>query len=56
LDIYKSIFKPQVARALIKLGNRVVDIKPCKENSDRTIFIFQVTEKLINDLAIVLTQ
>lgn len=47
---YKSIFTPGVARYLLKLGNPIIDIKPDKNNNDKTIFIFEETEKLINDL------
>lgn len=42
----KSVFKPGVARHLIKMGNPVYDIKPKKENPDASIFIFVETEKI----------
>ena len=38
---YISIFKPKIARRLLKMGNPIYDIKADKENSDRTIFIFK---------------
>jgi len=44
------IFKPKVARGLLRLNNQIVDIKADKENSDRTIFVFRNTEKLRDDL------
>lgn len=47
---YISIFKPKIARHLLKNGNQIIDIKADKENTDRTIFIFKNTEKLQNDL------
>lgn len=47
---YISIFKPQVARKLLKLGNQIYDIKADKNNTDRTIFIFKNTNKLKEDL------
>jgi hypothetical protein len=46
----KSILKPKVARHLIKMGFIVKDIKPFKENTDRTIFLFEETEKLLSEL------
>lgn len=46
----KCIFTPYVARRLLKMGNVIVDIKPYKENRDKTIFVFQDTEKLQADL------
>lgn len=46
----KSVLKPKIARALIKDGFIVRDIKPFKENYDRTIFLFEETEELLNKL------
>jgi hypothetical protein len=48
---FKSIFSANVARRLLKFGNHLVDIKPDKNNPEKTIFIFKKTEKFINDLA-----
>lgn len=48
---YKSIFTAGVARYLLKLGNPIYDIKPDKNNTDKTIFIFEKTNKLIKDMA-----
>lgn len=48
---YISIFKPQIARRLLKLGNVICDIKADKNNTDKTIFIFKNTNKLKKDLA-----
>ena len=56
INAYKSIFKPKIARRLLRMGNPIYDIKACKENTDRTIFIFEQTEKFINDLATVQKQ
>lgn len=47
---YISIFKPQLARKLLRLGNAICDIKADKNNTDRTIFIFRNTSKLNKDL------
>lgn len=47
---YISIFKPQIARKLLNLGNTIWDIKADKNNTDRTIFIFKNTSKLKEDL------
>lgn len=49
---YKSIFNAGVARHLLKMGNPIYDIKPDKKfNKDKTIFIFEETEKFMNDMA-----
>lgn len=47
---YKSIFTAGVARYLLKLGNPIYDIKPDKNNKDKTIFIFEETEKFMKDM------
>ena len=47
---YISIFKPKKARRLLKMDNPIVDIKPDKDNTDRTIFIFKNTDKLQKDI------
>lgn len=51
----KSIFKPGVARHLIKMGNPVYDIKPKKENPDASIFLFAETEKFQKDFAAIIS-
>lgn len=48
---YKSIFTAGVARYLLKLGNPIYDIKPDKNNNDKTIFVFEETKKFVNDMA-----
>lgn len=48
---YKSIFTPGIARHLLKMGNPIIDIKKDKKNSEKTIFIFEETEKLLTDLS-----
>lgn len=48
---YKSIFTPRIARYLLKNGNIIKDIKMDKNNPDKTIFVFELTEKLKSDLA-----
>ena len=48
---YKSIFTAGVARYLLRLGNQIYDIKADKNNKDKTIFIFEETEKFKKDMA-----
>lgn len=48
---YKSIFTAGVARYLLKLGNPIYDIKPDKKNNNKTIFIFEETDKFVKDMA-----
>lgn len=47
----KSIFAPNTARRLLKMGNVIIDIKPNKDNHEKTIFIFRDDEKLRKDLS-----
>ena len=44
---YVSIFKPKLARQLLKQGFQIVDIKAYKENPDKTIFIFKRTTEIL---------
>ena len=46
----KLIFTAELARKLLKNGHRIIDIKPHRENKDRTVFVFAVTEEFIKDL------
>lgn len=48
----KSIFTPYVARRLLRMGNPIFDIKPCKEDRSKTIFVFEVTEKFKKDFEV----
>ena len=47
----KFIFTPYVAKNLLRMGNPIIDIKQDYKNEDKTIFIFELTEKLKKDLA-----
>ena len=46
----KCIFTPFVAKKKKKMGNPIIDIKPDKNNKDKTIFVFENTEKLKKDM------
>lgn len=46
----KAIFNPAMARKLLKAGNPIKDIKPDNNDIDKTIFLFEVTEKFMSDL------
>lgn len=45
---YVMVFKPKVARHLLKKGFQIVDIKAYKENSDKTIFIFKRSQEVLD--------
>ena len=47
---FKIIIAPQIAKQLLSNGNQIVDIKPNKKNPRETVFVFNDTEKLRNDL------
>jgi len=46
----KIIINPSIARQLLHKGNEIKDIKPKRENPKETVFVFENTEKLKNDL------
>lgn len=46
----KIIYSPSMARQLLHKGNQIVDIKPNKQNKRETIFVFECTDKLLEDL------
>ena len=52
-DTRKSrlIFDAKIARKLLKQGFVVTDIKPNRENTDKSIFIFENTEEFKQALA-----
>lgn len=45
---YVSVFNAKLARKLIKSGQIVIDIKPMKENNDKSIFIFERNKETMN--------
>ena len=46
----KCILTPFVARNLLRMGNPIIDIKPDKNNKEKTIFVFEDTDKLKEDM------
>lgn len=44
------IFKPKIARHLLKSGFPIMDIKADKENPNKTIFVFKRSDELLNIL------
>ena len=47
---FKIIIKPPIARTLLQKGNPILDIKPNKDKPNETVFVFQNTKKLREDL------
>lgn len=43
----KLIFSPQVAKYLLHRSFQIIDIKPDKNNKDKTIFIFKKNDGLV---------
>lgn len=42
----KIIFSARLARKLIRKGFKLIDIKPNKDNHERTVFVFENTYEL----------
>ena len=57
-DTRKSrlIFDAKIARKLLKMGFVVIDIKPNRENTDKSIFVFENTEEFKQKLAQVMDE
>ena len=52
-DTRKSrlVFDAKIARKLLKMGYVVIDIKPNRENTDKSIFVFENTDEFKQALA-----
>lgn len=50
----KLIFKPTIARRLLKGGCQIVDIKPNKEDKAKTVFVFKIDENFKECLSSIL--
>ena len=57
-DTRKSrlIFDAKIARKLLKMGFVVIDIKPNRENTDKSIFVFENTEEFKQALTQILDE
>lgn len=47
----KVVQFPFVARRLLKLGYQIVDLKPKKENRQKTLFVFKVEGEFQEDFS-----
>lgn len=47
----RLIFDAKIARKLLKKGFVVIDIKPNRENTDKSIFVFENTEEFKQTLS-----
>ena len=57
-DTRKSrlIFDAKIARKLLKQNFVVIDIKPNRENTDKSVFVFENTEEFKNALALIMDE
>lgn len=57
-DTRKSrlIFDAKIARKLLKQNFVVIDIKPNRENTDKSVFVFENTEEFKNALALIMEE
>lgn len=51
-EVLKCVISPKLARTLIKLGFVVKDIRPNRDIRDATIFLFEDTNELRNQIEI----
>lgn len=47
----RLVFNMGVARALLKAGCTVIDVKPDRDNSDKTILVFKNDERFQEEFA-----
>lgn len=45
----KPIFNSYIAKQLVLMGNKIVDLQPDKKRKGSIIFYFEKTQKLIDD-------
>ena len=50
----KLVFSPLITRRLLKMGNRIIDIKADKNDQKRTVFVFRKDDKFESDFNTVL--
>ena len=57
-DTRKSrlIFDAKIARKLLKQNFVVIDIKPNRENTDKSVFVFENTDEFKNTLALIMDE
>ena len=57
-DTRKSrlIFDAKIARKILKQNFVVIDIKPNRENTDKSVFVFENTEEFKNALAVIMDE
>ena len=57
-DTRKSrlIFDAKIARKLLKQNFVVIDIKPNRENTDKSVFVFENTDEFKNALALIMDE
>ena len=47
----KVVLYPNIARKLLKMGYRIIDLKPKKENAKGTLFVFAVEGNFTKDFS-----
>lgn len=52
----KLIFKPYIARKLLAVGHKIVDIKPDHTNPLKTVFVFEDSLQLRDDMTRVIRE
>ena len=47
----KPIFNSYIAKQLLHLGNKIVDLQPDRNREGAVIFYFELNDKLLKDLS-----
>jgi hypothetical protein len=51
--MYKLIFTSYIAKELLNMGNPIIDLQKNHKLQNATVFVFDNTDKLQHDLAII---
>jgi len=44
------VFNPSIARELVQMGFKIVDLKEHRQNKSKTVFVFEYSKQLENEL------
>ncbi len=55
-NLGRCVYVPSLTRKLLRMGHRIIDVKPNHEDRERTVHIFEITDKLDEDLKVLVAE
>lgn len=52
----RCVYVPALARQMLRKGHVIIDIKPNRENAERTVFVFLDNDKFNEDLELAINE